>query len=776
MGQKQSKNRELQRLRQQVDQLLDQNAEVSILKAQVVDLIRQLSASRSTEEVNGLKDEVAMLKEKLGSVPQLPDTNEVDALQAEITKLRKQLASSTKMATLSKGGKRTVSQVPVVGNHVIAFHFPTNAYYTATVVAFDSSTTQFTVAWDDGGTDGTIMDFDKVALDEMDARPTIDEIGMGTKVLFPQGQYKGTPGKNERGIRWHEGVIEKIEDGRFSGRHTQGPKRFRAYVEEFENYTLEQLRLPPNLLQLIQDDSPPVEQHEPERSWDVFLSYSRFDSRMAVEMGQVDKPPSYQDVVSDSMDPRVIKTALESMGYSVWYDEDMPTEYTDISYGIRNSKVFVACLSNNYVANDDRRMEMQFALKNLEKPVVGLVVEQFERFPWSWLKSWAGLLMAGELFIDFTDPKTHQQQLAELEAAVRRSTTLQTQNNGTYAASTSDVFISYSWRDSVLAFESDQVTKCFGSAFNDPRDLANKLGDAGLSVWLDIWSLSAGNSSGMFQQICEGIQGCKLAVVFVSDQYGASENCRMECQYIMKSLAKPVLIVKCGGQGTQWVLSLVGLLVGEQETIDLSFPTGMTELEDLTQHVMQVVQRIKDSKDDETFGTIARKKAKRRNDSNVSSSPVAGEAWIPQIGDAILAFHQTHAFYEAVIASSLDRNTLTYTVDWNDGDPTGKTVHYSDIALDKPVGVGDIGVGSLVVFPQGKYVGTVGKNAGGDFYFKGIVTGMQMTAEGTLVSGHHAEVPANPRRKYSYTWRLLLDQLRLAPNVMDVVANLDTGC
>jgi capsule polysaccharide export protein KpsE/RkpR len=98
----------------QVDQLLDQNAEVSILKAQVVDLIRQLSASRSTEEVNGLKDEVAMLKEKLGSVPQLPETNEVDALQAEITKLRKQLASSTKMATLSKGGKRTVSQVPVV--------------------------------------------------------------------------------------------------------------------------------------------------------------------------------------------------------------------------------------------------------------------------------------------------------------------------------------------------------------------------------------------------------------------------------------------------------------------------------------------------------------------------------------------------------------------------------------------------------------------------------------------------------------------------------------
>jgi hypothetical protein len=44
----------------------------------------------------------------------------------------------------------------------------------------------------------------------MDARPTIDEIGMGTKVLFPQGQYKGTPGKNERGIRWHEGVVEKV--------------------------------------------------------------------------------------------------------------------------------------------------------------------------------------------------------------------------------------------------------------------------------------------------------------------------------------------------------------------------------------------------------------------------------------------------------------------------------------------------------------------------------------------------------------------------------------
>ena len=49
----------------------------------------------------------------------------------------------------------------------------------------------------------------------------------------------------------------------------------------------------------------------------------------------------------------------------------MPKGYQNVSRGIANSRVFVACLSNNYAMDDDRRMEMQYALKNLQKPVVG---------------------------------------------------------------------------------------------------------------------------------------------------------------------------------------------------------------------------------------------------------------------------------------------------------------------------------------------------------------------------------------------------------------------
>ena len=120
----------------------------------------------------------------------------------------------------------------------------------------------------------------------------------------------------------------------WGSRHTEGPKRFKTYKEEFEGYRLDQLRISPNLLQLLTGGgSRPLlggaglggggggDEVEDGTSWDVFLSYSKLDSQQAVAQGEVDLselPPSYDEVVRQAMDPRVLKEELRAMGFSVW--------------------------------------------------------------------------------------------------------------------------------------------------------------------------------------------------------------------------------------------------------------------------------------------------------------------------------------------------------------------------------------------------------------------------------------------------------------------------
>lgn len=47
----------------------------------------------------------------------------------------------------------------------------------------------------------------------------------------------------------------------------------------------------------------------------------------------------------------------------------------------------------------------------------------------------------------------------------------------------------------------------------------------------------------------------------------------------------------------------------------------------------------------------------------------------PIIGDHVISHHQKWAYFPATIVS-FDRETMSYTVDWDDGDPTGKVQSY----------------------------------------------------------------------------------------------------
>ena len=41
---------------------------------------------------------------------------------------------------------------------------------------------------------------------------------------------------------------------------------------------------------------------------------------------------------------------------------------------MRNSKVFIACISDDYAANEQCRMEFQYAKSTLRKPVIPVVI------------------------------------------------------------------------------------------------------------------------------------------------------------------------------------------------------------------------------------------------------------------------------------------------------------------------------------------------------------------------------------------------------------------
>lgn len=72
-------------------------------------------------------------------------------------------------------------------------------------------------------------------------------------------------------------------------------------------------------------------------------------------------------------------------------------------------------------------------------------------------------------------------------------------------------------------------------------------------------------------------------------------------------------------------------------------------------------------------------------------------------------------YFTATIVS-FDSNTLQYTIVWDDQDPSGRIVDYYNLALDRVPEHDEIAIGSIVLFPQGKYKGQEGVRLGGQRY------------------------------------------------------------
>ena len=67
-----------------------------------------------------------------------------------------------------------------------------------------------------------------------------------------------------------------------------------------------------------------------------------------------------------------------------------------------------------------------------------------------------------------------------------------------------EIFLSYCWSNSDLAYQAKQVESLNGTSLSDPRLLKEKLEGAGYQVWLDIERLESANAdAGLFGQIVQ---------------------------------------------------------------------------------------------------------------------------------------------------------------------------------------------------------------------------------------------------------------------------------
>ena len=99
------------------------------------------------------------------------------------------------------------NKVPKVGDHVIS-HWIEHSYFTATIIRFIKEDMTFEIRWDDQDESGRFPPVTMVALDKV---PDSRDVAVGLRVFFPQGSYSGQAGVRTGGMRYHEGIVKKVE-------------------------------------------------------------------------------------------------------------------------------------------------------------------------------------------------------------------------------------------------------------------------------------------------------------------------------------------------------------------------------------------------------------------------------------------------------------------------------------------------------------------------------------------------------------------------------------
>lgn len=670
--------------------------------------------------------------------------HDVERLQAQNSTLQIKVAQAAQA-----GAPQRKRRVPKPGDHVIA-HQINHHYYPAKVNSFDADAREFTVDWDDGDERMRVQAFDKVCLDRT---PDPEDFAIGSQVLFAQGKYKFGEQVHDR---WYEGRVTAIERDNggatlYRGEHMRGEKdglntTYRGYAHEWL-LPLKRLRVAPNLLDLMSapaygDRGPSGTEPAAAIACDVYVSHSPVDRASALKFGAERAFNPIEDMV----------TLLRDAGLTVVHDTSGGTDLELSMSALQSAKVVVAALSDAYAADRAAVQELQYAKKTLHKSVVPVIVGEKDE-SWEFMASLVGLLIAGELYIDFRQRDKHDDKCAELLTTVKGLMRAPAQQQGKSrvvdSGPTRDVFVSYCWHNSALAHEAQQVPALCGPELADPRRLAKHIAAAGLTPWLDIEVLGGG--SGLFTDIARGLKAAKVVVACVSTEYARSDNCRMELQYAVKQLKKPCVVVVVGADN-EWQETVVGLVTGGLQTVQLSqrvqegpddevFDAAADEVLEL---VRSAISPPDGSRRESAVAPAGREAAKAaEGEAEQDAAPSRRKE--PRVGDHVIAHHWQHNYYEVrahsprralprsgrpgsscgpgalgsrasvtpapaharvraqATVAAFDASTAQFTLAWDDGDKSGTVQPYELVCVDAPPSVDEVGVGTVVLFPQGKY-------------------------------------------------------------------------
>ena len=425
---------------------------------------------------------------------------------------------------------------PGIGDKVLAMWSHSQwQYFHATVRRFIPNQLQFEIDWDDPDPTGRIVDYYNLALDKS---PNPKDISVGSIVLFPQGKYVGgLNGGTYGGVRWHQGRITRIHDRPdgsrlFDGCHTKGENdgkwvTYRGYEYTFQGYKLETLRIGPNVFDILDDNCTDADISE--EDIDVYLSYTPSDSPTAIKNSETANiPEKYAHVLDRLCDPQDIVNNLKSKGLKVGVRKATNSEeLRKTAMMMKHAKVFIACISDEYVANDECRMEFQYAKTTLNIPIIPLVVGDGS---FDWTMSIVGNLVSSELYIHFKDKSVEQAKFTELNQALKAhfdkiTDAVDAGSAGLKVEGQADIFISYNWANSVRAKEAQQVSNVVGTKFSDPRLVEDELKDHGFKTWVDIEKLQSVNGSAGMINNNDTIFNVKLVP---QPEYSRRENMRTQ--------------------------------------------------------------------------------------------------------------------------------------------------------------------------------------------------------------------------------------------------------
>nr|XP_054754724.1 uncharacterized protein LOC129260780 [Lytechinus pictus] len=690
----------------------------------------------------------------------------------------KEVSSENQKAETKESDDDDVDETPQVGDRALV-HWYGNGWFTATIESWVPATLSYMIRWTDGNWAPEAAKYNNLCVDKV---PSTSSVGVGTKVLFKQGLYYC--GKNDDGSicdpsgrtlsnakkaelaalnqisdRWHMGKITSITKNEkgvptYHGKHVDRSDRqasmtnYVGYTSTFNDLRIDQLRVIPNVFNVVDSDT--TKSNSKNTSCEVFVSKVAKDTEI---VRRITKKFADKYAVGES-----------SHGQSA-------NEVQSVVQLIKNCSVYLVCLSDNFIDDSQAMSELLFAKKTLRKTVIPVVLGSSH----NWLQTTAGMLLAGQLYIQFAGSDVWQEKAEELEANLEKlvisdgnASSKKSSNGGIPPR----VFLSYCWTNSKSCFDAGQVKSLTGHQFSDPRKIKEDIEKViGEKIWLDVEQLNSVDDSGMFGQITEGLIKSAVVIMCVSKEYTDSQNCTMEANFALRSLKKKAVVLEVGSgkkeDRSAWKASSVGAtLIKDHQSFVMTIDTT-NSTDSYNYNIEMIGQHLKET----VLTEPPSSNAPSVLDETYDGSDSTLRASIPMVGDAVIAHYSAWQFYPAVVAQ-FDKSSLKYTVDWDDPDPSCRVQPYDLVAMNITPTEELIGIGTRVLFKQGRY--QFGGSTG-DIWNLGEITRIYMEGGQKFYDGKHAKTAQDGLAVAGWSGfnpifeRSKCEELRLFPNAIEML-------